>query len=43
MPFIALKFFAAVADSGLIAAAVTLLADLYFDQTRVRTARRSRV
>lgn len=44
MQFIALKFFATVEDNGnLIAAAVTLLADLYFDQRRVRTAGRSRV
>ena len=42
MQFIALKFFAAVADNGnLVAAAVALLADLYFDQRRVATARRS--
>jgi hypothetical protein len=42
MQFIALKFFAALADNGnLTAAAVALLADLYFDRRRVRAARRS--
>jgi hypothetical protein len=44
MQFIAVRFFASVAGNGsLIAAAVTLLADLYFEQTRVRTGRRSQV
>ena len=44
MQLIALKFLAALAGNGnLAAAAVALLADLYFDQRRVRTAGRSRI
>jgi hypothetical protein len=44
MQFIVLKFFAAVADNGnLAAAAVVLLADLYLDWRRAPAARRSRV
>jgi hypothetical protein len=39
MQLIALKFLAALAGTGnLMAAAVALLADLRFDQRRVRTA-----
>jgi hypothetical protein len=42
MQLIALRFFAAWAGNGnLTAAAVTLLAELYFDRKRLRTARRS--
>jgi hypothetical protein len=42
MQLIALKFLAALADNGnLTAAIVALLADLYFDQSRVRSAARS--
>jgi hypothetical protein len=42
MQLIALKFLAALAGNGnLTAAAVALLADLHFDQRRVRTAARS--
>jgi len=40
MQLIALKFFAALAGNGNLTA-VVLLADLYFDQRRVRTATRS--
>jgi hypothetical protein len=44
MQLIAFKFFAALAGNGnLTAATVTLLADLYSDHRRVRTARRSLV
>ena len=44
MQLIALKFLAALAGNGnLTAAAAALLADLYFDQRRVRTAGRSRI
>jgi hypothetical protein len=46
MQLIALKFLAALAGNGNLtaaAAAVALLADLYFDQRRVRTAGRSRI
>jgi hypothetical protein len=44
MQLIALKFLAGLAGNGnLTAAAVALLADLYFDQRRVRTAGRSRI
>ena len=42
MQLIALKFFAALAGNGNLTA-VALLADLYFDQRRVRTAGRSRI
>ena len=46
MQLIALKFLAALAGNGNLtaaaaAAAIALLADLYFDQRRVRTATRS--
>jgi hypothetical protein len=42
MQLIALKFFAALAGNGnLVAAAVAVLADVYFEQRCVRTARRS--
>jgi hypothetical protein len=40
MQLIALKILAALASNGNLAA-VALLADLYFDQRRVRTAARS--
>jgi hypothetical protein len=44
MQFIVLKFFAAVADNGnLAAAAVVPFADLYLDWRRAPAARRSRV
>jgi len=42
MQLIALKFLAALAGNGNLTA-VALLADLYFDQRRVRTAGRSRI